>query len=193
MPCIKLGEFLAELRAHHLVDESGADRGRAEPQLAGRPGLVRHTIGVAEAVECFDEGVAISRGSQEGDGIALSMAGLTHALAAVLRRRMLPTTPPLLRPLRPQIPPPVFRAQDERVPAPPPAAHRMVGTPRTFAAAYRRRPRAADAAEAGAEEGKAARYARREPWRSPFSQRAGAGAVSPPPQPLLPLPTVRRL
>ncbi len=191
------------MRAHGLVDDGGVDRGKLVEQderaAGGRP--ARYAIGVAEAVGAFDEGIARSSSGAAG---ALSSVGLRRALAAVARRRMLATSPPLLRQLRPPAPPPVFRSQNEHLP-PPTTSHRMVGIPRSFAAAYRRRPRERSLdnqaptsksgfeGPEGASKGLLAISERREPWRSPFVDRVGAFAATPPPHLLLPLPTVRRL
>ena len=168
----------------------------------GRP--ARNAVGVAEAVESFDEGVRAldgSTGTEEG----LSARGLCHALTAVSRRRMLPATPPPCRTiLVPTIPPPVLRSPDERARHPPFVPHRIVGTPRAFAAAYRRKQKVVNQVDietrdkemeiwANSQRAKPSFYERREPWRSPFVERLGAGASTPQPHLRLPLPTVRRL
>ncbi len=194
-----MGEFLAELRSHGLVDDGGVDRGKlVEQGNSGRP--TRYAIGVAEAVGAFDEGIAETSSGAAG---ALSAIGLRRALAGVALRRMLPTSPPLLRQLRPPAPPVVFRSQNERLP-PPTTSHRIVGIPRSFAAAYRRRPRERSVANQAptsnscyeeaeiTRKGGLAVSERREPWRSPFVDRVGAWTATQP-HLLLPLPTVRRL
>ncbi len=197
---IGLGEFLAELRAHGLVDDGGVDRGKLVEQndraAGGCP--ARYAIGVAEAVGAFDEGIA---GSSSGTAGALSSNGLRRALASVSRQRMMPTSPPLLRQLRPPAPPAVFRTQNEHLH--PTTSHRVIGIPRAFATAYRRRPRERSLeyqgpnsgceGPEGTSKGVQATTERREPWKSPFVDRVGTWAATQPPHLLLPLPTVRRL
>jgi hypothetical protein len=210
-----LDEFLAELRDHGLLDETGTDLGPRKFQTTDSNNPARQAIEVAEAVECSDIGIASSPNVKCENGAALSIQGLRSTLEELLRRRMLQTTPlPLRRQLRsrrPQIPPPVFRRQDERAPQPP-AAHCM-GTPRKLVAGYRRRQKSADSAGAGSattkatsrpdaanveggSPGRPGRYVWREPWRSPSVDRAGppgSWGVAQASLSLLPLPTVRRL